>query len=60
MAQNNNLLPQIIVNLVESLENPGTPKFQKEIIAANLERVERACFDALSKYNTIKDVRKRG
>lgn len=57
-----NQLPPIVVNLIETLTDPGLPMFQKELAAATLERINSACITALSEYNMVKAKvgRKRG
>lgn len=59
--QKKNQLPPMVVNLIESLTDPGLPKFQKDLAAATLERINSACNIALASYNSRReDIRKRG
>lgn len=56
-----NQIPQMVVNLIETLTDPGLPQFQKDLAAATLERIQSACNLSLLQYNNNKvQVRKRG
>lgn len=55
-----NKIPQIVVNMIETLTDPSMPTFQKELAAATLERISLACNEALVDYNeTLPKMRKR-
>jgi len=44
-------VPQIIVDLTDSLNNPKNPRFSRDLVAINLENIVKMCTASLDKYN---------
>lgn len=54
-----NLIPQIIVDYVEKLNDTKSPKFQRETYCSNLERIRDACDSAIIKYKQPRTLRSK-
>lgn len=55
MTKNTNVIPPIIVDYLEKLNDPKSSRFQKDLALSVIENVHLACGEAIRRYNAANE-----